>query len=859
MSAVARHPRRAALRRARPPPAARRPRGRARPRRSRSRSLAVAVVVALAPRRARPRRAPSASRSAPRSTPACRRAATRPACGGSAAAGPPWTAARAGGRIRIDAPNHRLAARHGASTRSFALPGSMPAHHDADRVARLDLDAAGAEHQPRVPASPRGGRPALEGRRAPGPARARRSRFDAPGGHPGAARSRPGARRVNGPGWCNWPAHLLELRGADARARGVRRARRHGRGRCSRRGARSRRRAARGPRRPTATPASAGSRSRSAASPVGTLEPAALPRRPPAAVPAGAARHARRRHPRGGRRPASPAGRGDRRARATPARWIPATVAGAQPAAGRHAGRRRPPARRPRWSSRRGAAAARPRLPARPRAPFPPNPLAGRGHVRNGTHASERARIRAWLEPAGRRRSRAARRCRPASACASAGVLTDPRGRPIGRATLAAVRREPGGAWKAVTGVRTRPNGRFTAFSRIGPSQELRFVYYAYGDSRARPQQPRARVRGDAPCCGSDRGRPRLNGRRDRPPGTAARPVSHRRPRALRRGRRARHARARRGGRRHRQRARARRRRSSGSRRPASRSTPASTASRSWRASARWSRAPACPRQAPVIATALERGIEVIGEVELGWRLLPDTEFVAVTGSNGKTTTVELIGHIHREAGLPVIVAGNVGTALTSLPGTLAPGTTVVCEVSSFQLEDADRLRARRRGAAQPRRGPPGPPRHLRGLRRRQAARCSRASPTRRSRSRRSASASRTSAAAPAASASARGRGPSSPSAPGAVVGRAAAAGRRRDPPARRAQPPERDGRRRRLPRARRRPPTPSTRACAPSAASPTASRRSRPSTACSTSTTPRPPTSPPRWSASTRSRAAST
>jgi UDP-N-acetylmuramoylalanine--D-glutamate ligase len=65
-------------------------------------------------------------------------------------------------------------------------------------------------------------------------------------------------------------------------------------------------------------------------------------------------------------------------------------------------------------------------------------------------------------------------------------------------------------------------------------------------------------------------------------------------------------------------------------------------------------------------------------------------EFVAVTGSNGKTTTVELIGHIHREAGLPVSVAGNVGTALTSLPGTLAPGTTVVCEASSFQLEDTE-------------------------------------------------------------------------------------------------------------------------------------------------------------------------
>ena len=98
-------------------------------------------------------------------------------------------------------------------------------------------------------------------------------------------------------------------------------------------------------------------------------------------------------------------------------------------------------------------------------------------------------------------------------------------------------------------------------------------------------------------------------------------------------------------------------------------------------------KSPGVPKEAPVIATARERGLPVLGELETGWRLLPN-EFVAVTGSNGKTTTVELIGHIHREAGLPVSVAGNVGTALTSLPGTLTPGTTIVCEASSFQLED---------------------------------------------------------------------------------------------------------------------------------------------------------------------------
>jgi UDP-N-acetylmuramoylalanine--D-glutamate ligase len=99
-------------------------------------------------------------------------------------------------------------------------------------------------------------------------------------------------------------------------------------------------------------------------------------------------------------------------------------------------------------------------------------------------------------------------------------------------------------------------------------------------------------------------------------------------------------------------------------------------------------KSPGVPREAPVVAAALERGLPVLGEVELAWRLLPN-EVVAVTGTNGKTTTTELIGHIHREAGLPAAVAGNVGTALASLVGATPPAATIVCEVSSFQLEDA--------------------------------------------------------------------------------------------------------------------------------------------------------------------------
>jgi UDP-N-acetylmuramoylalanine--D-glutamate ligase len=98
-------------------------------------------------------------------------------------------------------------------------------------------------------------------------------------------------------------------------------------------------------------------------------------------------------------------------------------------------------------------------------------------------------------------------------------------------------------------------------------------------------------------------------------------------------------------------------------------------------------KSPGVPREAAVIAAARTRGIPVLGEVELGWRLLRN-EFIAVTGTNGKTTTVELLGHIHREAGVPVAVAGNVGDAVSGLVGDLSPDAVVVCEVSSFQLED---------------------------------------------------------------------------------------------------------------------------------------------------------------------------
>jgi UDP-N-acetylmuramoylalanine--D-glutamate ligase len=98
-------------------------------------------------------------------------------------------------------------------------------------------------------------------------------------------------------------------------------------------------------------------------------------------------------------------------------------------------------------------------------------------------------------------------------------------------------------------------------------------------------------------------------------------------------------------------------------------------------------KSPGVPREAAVIAAAQEREIEVVGEMELAWRALPN-RFVGVTGTNGKTTTVELLGHLYRSTGEPVAVAGNVGTALSELVGEVDTEATIVCECSSFQLED---------------------------------------------------------------------------------------------------------------------------------------------------------------------------
>jgi UDP-N-acetylmuramoylalanine--D-glutamate ligase len=101
-------------------------------------------------------------------------------------------------------------------------------------------------------------------------------------------------------------------------------------------------------------------------------------------------------------------------------------------------------------------------------------------------------------------------------------------------------------------------------------------------------------------------------------------------------------------------------------------------------------KSPGVPGEAAPVAAARRRGVPVWSEIELGWRLLRPRPFVGVTGTKGKTTTTELLGAIFRAAGRPVAVGGNVGIPLTSLDPP--EDAWVVCELSSFQLEDVHEL-----------------------------------------------------------------------------------------------------------------------------------------------------------------------
>jgi len=105
-------------------------------------------------------------------------------------------------------------------------------------------------------------------------------------------------------------------------------------------------------------------------------------------------------------------------------------------------------------------------------------------------------------------------------------------------------------------------------------------------------------------------------------------------------------------------------------------------------------KSPGIRSDARLVAAVRARAIPVWSEVELGFRLISNP-VVGVTGTNGKTTTSELLGAVFRAAARPVEVAGNIGRPLTALDGRLDERAWVVCELSSFQLEDIQEFRPR--------------------------------------------------------------------------------------------------------------------------------------------------------------------
>jgi len=101
---------------------------------------------------------------------------------------------------------------------------------------------------------------------------------------------------------------------------------------------------------------------------------------------------------------------------------------------------------------------------------------------------------------------------------------------------------------------------------------------------------------------------------------------------------------------------------------------------------------PGVPVDAPPLVQARTLGETVIGEIELASQFLPGP-IVAITGSNGKTTTTALTGEIMTATGFPALVGGNIGTPAISLVERALPETVIVLEVSSFQLETIQSFR----------------------------------------------------------------------------------------------------------------------------------------------------------------------
>ena len=103
-------------------------------------------------------------------------------------------------------------------------------------------------------------------------------------------------------------------------------------------------------------------------------------------------------------------------------------------------------------------------------------------------------------------------------------------------------------------------------------------------------------------------------------------------------------------------------------------------------------KSPGVPGANVLVAAARERGIPVWSESELGYRLLPPVHLVGITGTKGKTTTVRLLGAMFAAAGRDVTLAGNEHPPISEIADHVEEGSWLVCELTSFQLEDVHEL-----------------------------------------------------------------------------------------------------------------------------------------------------------------------
>ena len=101
---------------------------------------------------------------------------------------------------------------------------------------------------------------------------------------------------------------------------------------------------------------------------------------------------------------------------------------------------------------------------------------------------------------------------------------------------------------------------------------------------------------------------------------------------------------------------------------------------------------PGVPNEAPVIAKAKEMKIDLIGEVEFAYRFCKG-QIIAITGTNGKTTTTSLCGHVFNQSGNNTFVAGNIGLAFSEIALDVEENEFVVLEVSSFQLDMVEKFK----------------------------------------------------------------------------------------------------------------------------------------------------------------------